>query len=254
MLPNISAAAFLIADKLKKEGVANTLFVCRDEQEMEDFIFALKTFAPQKDFISPLIGEDKYSLSAGLYDIYSSDKPVAAAALYSACAKELPGKKDFSDGIINLNIAQTITRGDLLFKLEKYGYERADFTEKSGQYAVRGSVVDIFSPNYESPCRIYFSGNMVSTLSLFDIETQNTKENLESYAVSPLAFEKTPSNLANWTKDFEVFLYNPPEQAAALLPQAQTAFYNLPVEGFEDGGLKQNTSLNADGVRHDGLF
>lgn len=253
LLPNISAAAFLIADKLKKEGVANTLFVCRDEQEMEDFIFALKTFAPQKDFISPLIGEDKYSLSAGLYDIYSSDKPVAAAALYSACAKELPGKKDFSDGIINLNIAQTITRGDLLFKLEKYGYERADFTEKSGQYAVRGSVVDIFSPNYESPCRIYFSGNMVSTLSLFDIETQNTKENLESYAVSPLAFEKTPSNLANWTKDFDVFLYNPPEQAAALLPQAQTAFYNLPVEGFEDGGLKQNTSLNADFKLFDSL-
>ena len=38
LLPNISAAAFLIADKLKKEGVANTLFVCQDEQEMEDFL------------------------------------------------------------------------------------------------------------------------------------------------------------------------------------------------------------------------
>ena len=253
VLPNISAAAFLIADKFKKEGAANTLFVCRDEQEMEDFVFALQTFAPEKDFALPLIGEDKYSISAGLYDIYSSAKPIAAAALYSACAKELPGRKDFANGIINLNIAQTITRGDLLFKLEKYGYERADFSEKSGQYSVRGSVVDIFSPNYASPCRVYFSGNMISTLSLFDIETQNTKENLANYSVSPLSFEVKSSNLANWTKNFDIFLYNPPEEAFALMPQAQTAFYNLPVENFKDSGLKQNTSPNADFKLFDAL-
>ena len=142
VLPNISAAAFLIADKFKKEGAANTLFVCRDEQEMEDFIFALQTFAPERDFALPLIGEDKYSISAGLYDIYSSAKPIAAAALYSACAKELPGRKDFANGIINLNIAQTITRGDLLFKLEKYGYDldSGDFYEDEECDELEGEV------------------------------------------------------------------------------------------------------------------
>ncbi|MGN0023129.1 MAG: DEAD/DEAH box helicase [Elusimicrobiaceae bacterium] len=248
LLPNISSAAFLAAGKTedanRKNG--NILFVCRDEQEMEDFILAFKTFAPEDERTFAIIGEDKYSISAGLYEFLSSKKPIVAAALYSACAKPLPGRKDFSQKIITIKIAQSMTRGDLLFKLENCGYERADFTEKSGQYAVRGSVVDIFSPNYDAPCRVYFSGNMISTVSLFDIETQNTKENLGEYVVSPLVFEENASTLANWAKDFEIFLYNPSEQAAEIMPGAQTAFYNLPTEDFEDCGLKQNPSFNAD--------
>ena len=248
LLPNISSAAFLAAEEtLKTERAkANILFVCRDEQEMEDFVLAFKTFAKEQERASAMIGEDKYSISAGLYEFLSPKKPITAAALYSVCAKTLPGRKDFAQKIITIKIAQSMTRGDLLFKLENCGYERADFTEKSGQYAVRGSVVDIFSPNYDAPCRIYFSGNMISTVSLFDIETQNTKENLEEYVVSPLTFENNASNLANWAKDFEIFLYNPPEQALPLMPGAQTAFYNLPAEDFIDCGLKQNPSFNAD--------
>ncbi len=245
LLPNISAAAFLIAEELKQKS-ENTLFACRDEQEMEDFLSALKTFLPKEDILFTFLGEDKYSLSAGLYDIYTAKTPVAAAALYSACAKELPGRKDFSQKIIDIKIAQNITRGDLLSRLENCGYERADFTEKSGQYAVRGSVVDVFSPNYDSPCRIYFSGNMISTLSLFDIETQNTKSNLEEISISPLVFENTVSNLANWAKSFNISLFNPPAKAFDLMPETKAAFYTLPQENFIDGGLRQNPPFNAD--------
>ena len=133
LLPNISSAAFLAAEEtLKTERAkANILFVCRDEQEMEDFVLAFKTFAKEQERAFAMIGEDKYSISAGLYEFLSPKKPITAAALYSVCAKALPGRKDFAQKIITIKIAQSMTRGDLLFKLENCGYERTDFTEKS---------------------------------------------------------------------------------------------------------------------------
>lgn len=244
ILPNISAAAFF-AQKHKSKDGKGVLFICRDEQEMEDFISAFKTFSDNQNYTYTFLGEDKYSLSRGLYTILTAKNPVITAALYSVCAKPLPGRKDFTQNTITLKIAQNILRADLLYKLEQTGYERADFTEKSGQYAVRGSVVDIFSPNYDFPCRIYFSGNMITTLALFDVETQNTKNNLDDFCAVALSFKETNSALSKWSKDFDVLTYNPPKDFS-LMPDTACAFYNLPVENSIPSGLRQITSFNAD--------
>ena len=193
VLPNISAAAFFAEKHRSKDG-KGILFVCRDEQEAEDFISAFKTFAQNDEYTYTFFGEDKYSLNSGLYNILTAQKALIAAALYTACAKDLPAKRDFAQSLINLATGQSMLRAELLAKLEKAGYERADFTEKSGQYAVRGSVVDIFSPNYDAPCRLYFSGNLITTLALFDVETQNTKSNLAEFTAVPLFFEHNNSN------------------------------------------------------------
>ncbi len=118
---------------------------------------------------------------------------------FKATGKE---SKHFLDRINTVKIAQTITRADLLSSLEAAGYERNDFTEKPAQYAVRGSVVDIFTINSSMPCRIYFSGNTISTISLFDLETQNTKTNLSEIAIIPVRYDNEVSLLKNWTKNF----------------------------------------------------
>ena len=245
VLPNISAAAFFAEKHRGKDG-KGILFVCRDEQEAEDFISAFKTFVGKDEYSYTFLGEDKYSLSSGLYKIFTAKKTIIAAALYTACAKDLPGRKDFSQSLINLATGQSTLRADLLAKLEKSGYERADFTEKSGQYAVRGSVVDIFSPNYDAPCRLYFSGNLITTLALFDVETQNTKSNLAEFTAVPVSFEHNNSSLSNWCRELEILLYNPPQTALEFLPDAACVFTNLPAQGSKDSGLKQNPFFNAD--------
>ncbi|MDR2621241.1 MAG: transcription-repair coupling factor [Dysgonamonadaceae bacterium] len=67
--------------------------------------------------------------------------------------------------------------------LESYGFERVDYVYEPGQYAVRGSIIDVFSFSNEYPFRIDFFGNEVESLRTFDVETQLSKERLNSVSI-----------------------------------------------------------------------
>ena len=58
-------------------------------------------------------------------------------------------------------------------------------TSEPGQYALRGSILDVFSFSYEFPYRIDFFGDEVETIRSFDVETQLSKEKLESIYIVP---------------------------------------------------------------------
>ncbi len=245
-LPNTSAAAFFIYTHIRQKG-GRCLFVCKNEDELEDFSAALKTFCPQNGPVTPvIIGEDKFSLYSALYDMANCQGSVLAATTYANAQIALPGKKDFLSRITTIKIAQTITRADLLSSLETAGYERNDFTEKPAQYAVRGSVVDIFPINSALPCRIYFSGNTISTLSLFDLETQNTKTNLSEVAIIPVKYDDELSLLKNWTKNFDIFLDNPQEENLADFEGEITVISPFAAQNAKDANLRPNISFNGD--------
>jgi len=71
---------------------------------------------------------------------------------------------------------------DVLFE---YGFERVDFVYEPGQYAVRGSIIDIYSFSNEDPYRIDFFGDEVDSIRSFDIETQVSEEKLEKIYIIP---------------------------------------------------------------------
>lgn len=64
--------------------------------------------------------------------------------------------------------------------LDKYGFEQVDYVYEPGQYALRGSILDVFSFSYEYPYRLDFFGDEVETIRAFDVETQLSKEKLDS--------------------------------------------------------------------------
>ncbi len=74
----------------------------------------------------------------------------------------------------SLKVGQTIARDTLLYTLHAIGYERSNKIEHSLQYAVRGSVLDIFSVNQEAPLRIEFFGDTIESLRFFELGTQRT--------------------------------------------------------------------------------
>ena len=75
---------------------------------------------------------------------------------------------------------------ELLEKLSHAGYTRCGMVEGPGQFAVRGGIVDIFSPAADRPIRAEFFGDELDTMGYFDPATQRRSENTDSVAILPV--------------------------------------------------------------------
>ena len=244
-IPNISASAFFILNTLKQKS-AHTFFACNTEEELEIFEAAYKTFAPQNfayQFVS--IYENKFSLYSALEQFLQSKKPLFVATTYANLEQEIAGKKDFSAQILKINQGQEINRTELLNTLNKLNYNRVDFTEKPADYAVRGSVLDIFPINAQKPCRLYFRANTVDKISAFDLDTQNTLEDLKEILILPFEFDVKPSTLSRWLKDFNAYFYEP---AADISEQKKDAeiLTALPSKDGQDSFLRSTLDFKSN--------
>lgn len=71
---------------------------------------------------------------------------------------------------------------DILFK---YGFERVDYVYEPGQYAVRGSILDVYSFSFDQPYRIDFFGDDIESIRSFDIESQLSNDQFEEIFIIP---------------------------------------------------------------------
>jgi len=85
--------------------------------------------------------------------------------------KTIP-KKSFA--VLELYLKKVYNRDNIIKYLSSTGYERIDFVDTEGEYAVRGEIIDIWSPGSELPVRIVFNGNIIESIRYFDIETQKS--------------------------------------------------------------------------------
>lgn len=76
-------------------------------------------------------------------------------------------------------------REELIQKLVSLGYERYSLVEDEGQFAVRGDVVDVFSPAYDKPVRLNFFDIELEEMRFFDPVTQRTAESLNEVHLIP---------------------------------------------------------------------
>ena len=243
-LPNISSSAFFIINTLKQES-AHTLFACNTEEELEIFEAAYKTFINKNynyKFLS--VYEDKFSLYSALETILQTKTPLFIATTYDALKQQVAGKKDFSTQILKLQKGQTINRTELINTLHKLNYKRVDFAEAAADYALRGSVLDIFPINAQKPCRLYFRANTIEQISAFDLDTQNTVEEINELLILPFEFDITPSTLSRWLKDFKAYFYEPPQNAEGQ--NEATILTALPSKEGSDSFLRAPLDFKAN--------
>lgn len=86
---------------------------------------------------------------------------------------------------LSLHVEQTISIEEIQKTLFEHQFQKVDFVYEPGQYAVRGSIVDIFSYACENPYRIDFWGDEIESIRLFDIETQLSTEKKEEIEIIP---------------------------------------------------------------------
>ena len=90
---------------------------------------------------------------------------------------------------INIKKEQTIELESLVQKLVEFGYERTSLVTDEGQFALRGDILDIFSPLNEKPIRIEFFDDFVEKISIFD---ENSMKNLENIDEINIFISKLP--------------------------------------------------------------
>ncbi len=91
-----------------------------------------------------------------------------------------------------LNAAFTLEAGkeypleELIRRLTESGYSRCSMVEGPGQFALRGGILDVFSPAADRPVRAEFFGDELDTMGTFDPDTQRRTENVDSAVILPV--------------------------------------------------------------------
>ncbi|MBU1711560.1 MAG: transcription-repair coupling factor [Proteobacteria bacterium] len=120
-----------------------------------------------------------------LYNIAGSDTPPVIVTTPEALLQKLiPKQKLFSFAELVMEGEET-DRERLMEKLVSGGYSRSMIVEESGDYCVRGGILDIFTPSYPDPLRIEFLGDMVESIRLFSASSQRTLTNIPEAVILP---------------------------------------------------------------------
>ena len=89
-----------------------------------------------------------------------------------AIAEKVARQEILKENTLPLKVGDTADIINISNALDKNGFEAVDYVYEPGQYALRGSILDVFSFSYEYPYRIDFFGNEIETIRRFDVETQ----------------------------------------------------------------------------------
>ena len=117
-----------------------------------------------------------------------------------ALAEKVASKKTIDDNTISLSVGQSVDLVETAKWLRQNGFQQVDYVYDPGHFAVRGSILDIFSYSREEPLRIDFFGDEIESIRTFNIETQLSETKLNSIAVtSGAASTATTDSLLDFT-------------------------------------------------------
>src|SRR3981081_135335 len=196
-------AKALLLVLLRRAADRPLVFIVNDNRAVEDLVPVLQGFceltgACDPDSVVPLPARDVlpfqnlsphpelqeeratalWKIATGAASIVVS--PVAATALR------------LGSGDYYADLARTIRRGEsfdleaLLAHLNTVGYTSTDVVEMPGQYAVRGGILDVYSPEADRPLRIEFFGDEADSIRKFDPASQRSSTPVDEALLLPL--------------------------------------------------------------------
>ncbi|MBR4572289.1 MAG: transcription-repair coupling factor [Prevotella sp.] len=183
ILRDADEAGYMYQD-LQNMGVENVLFFPSSYKRAVKF--------GQRDAASEVMRAEV------LTSITSHLSPLTSYLLisYPAALAELVAPQEAMDErVMTLAKGETMEITTLTQKLREQGFHETDYVYEPGQFAVRGSIVDIYSYSSEQPFRFDFFDDEIDTIRLFDVESQLSLEMLDKATVTGTltdAKEKVP--------------------------------------------------------------
>ncbi len=112
-------------------------------------------------------------------------KPLYIVTEPSALAERVVSKERLNDQTIRLETGQKVEVVALEKQLRALGFQEVDYVYEPGQFAVRGSILDVYSYSSEYPFRIDFFGDEIDTLRTFEVETQLSLQKRKQVEIVP---------------------------------------------------------------------
>ena len=173
------------------------VMVCTDEGEANRLagdletllgISALRLYAREL-FIRPgAVASRQWEMAriGALYALAKGEGRLVVCTAEGLLQKTAPAQR-LLDSALTLEIGGRWDLSELPLRLVAAGYTRCDQVEGVGQFALRGGILDVFSPLMEEPVRCEFFDDEIDSLGSFDTTTQRRTRNLVSALVLPAA-------------------------------------------------------------------
>lgn len=102
-----------------------------------------------------------------------------------ALSELVAGRKVVDERMLTLEVGQQLGTTSLAHTLREYGFAEVDYVYEPGQFAQRGSIIDVFSFSSEYPFRIDFFSDEVDTIRTFDVQDQLSRERKQKIEIVP---------------------------------------------------------------------
>lgn len=158
----------------------------------------------------------------------------AGDALYvvtcpEALSELVVSKRRLDERTINIAVGDIVDFADLGRKMREFGFKEVDYVYEPGQFAMRGSIIDVYSYSSELPFRIDFFGDEVDTIRTFEVADQLSKDSKQQVRIVP--------ELAQLTEEKQPFTSLLPEDA--LLVMKDRLYLCSTIEQIYNDGFSQ---------------
>ena len=191
-----TSAAPLFFSAHLKEAKQTTVFILNDLEEAGYFYHDLTQICGEEQvlfFPSSYRRAIKYGQKDAANEILRTEvlsrlqkgDPLAIVTYPDAIAEKVMSHGELTARTLKVSVGEHTEVDTIMDILADLGFERVDYVYEPGQYALRGSIVDVFSYASEYPYRIDFFGDEVDSIRTFEVETQLSRERKQSIAIVP---------------------------------------------------------------------
>ncbi len=162
---------------------------------------------------------------------------------------KIPKLSHITDNVIEIECGQTLQLNEFSRKLSTLGYEKTTMVEASGQFSVRGGIIDIYPLTEECPYRVELWGDDIDSIRIFDVESQRSIETVNSVRIYPscemiLTEKRIEKGLERIEKEHKT-------QAAQLKKEFRTEQYarlNKIIENIKEELKEFNSTMGLDSL------
>lgn len=212
---------FCVYEILKKENknilvVTNSLYEANVLYDALNLLYNDTYLFPMDDFLTSMAvaaSPDLKNKRLGTLDVLCKNyaKPVIVVTNLNGYLRFLPDYSKAKNSKIMLKKGINITHEELINKFQEYGYKKESMVTTTGEYAIRGYIIDLFILDEEHPIRIEFFGDDIESIRYFDESTQKSLQEINSIVIKPYTEIETSNNssLIDYMNDPIIIKINP---------------------------------------------